>query len=110
MPAADVVETDSAYVIEVELPGVRREDVDVELNGDELVVTGEVKERKREGRFRRRTRRVGEFEFRVTLPGYRRDGDIEASMAHGVLTVHVPKAESTKSSKITVRESSKGSP
>jgi HSP20 family protein len=97
LPAADVVETDSAYVIEVELPGVRREDVDVNLNGDELVVTGEVKERKREGLFRRRTRRVGEFELRVTLPGYRRDGDIEASLAYGVLTVYVPKAESTKS-------------
>jgi HSP20 family protein len=110
LPAADVVETDSAYVIEVELPGVRREDVDVELNGDELVVTGEVKERKREGLFRRRTRRVGGFEFRVTLPGYRRDGDIEASMSNGVLTVHVPKAESTKSSKITVRELGNGSP
>src|SRR5260370_26533161 len=110
LPAADVVETDSAYVIEVELPGVRREDVDVELNGDELVVTGEVKERKREGLFRRRTRRVGEFEFRVTLPGYRRDGDIEASMAHVVLTVYGPKTEGTKSSKITVRESGNGSP
>jgi HSP20 family protein len=36
LPAADIVETDSAYVIEVELPGVRREDVDVNLNGDEL--------------------------------------------------------------------------
>lgn len=110
LPAADVVETDSAYVIEVELPGVRREDVDVKLNGNELVVTGEVKERKREGMFRRRTRRVGEFEFRVTLPGYLRDGDIEASLAYGVLTVYVPKAESTKSSKITVSESGDGSP
>jgi HSP20 family protein len=40
LPAADIVETDSAYVIEVELPGVRREDVDVKLNGNELVVTG----------------------------------------------------------------------
>jgi HSP20 family protein len=69
LPAPDIVETDSAYVIEVELPGVRREDVDVNLNGNELVVTGEVKERKREGLFRRRTRRVGEFELRVTLPG-----------------------------------------
>lgn len=61
MPAADVVETDSAYVIEVELPGVRREEVDVELNGDELVITGEVIDRKREGRCSRRTRRVCEF-------------------------------------------------
>ena len=64
LPAADI-ETDSAYVIEIELPGVRREDVDVNLNGNELVVTGEVKERKREGLFRRRTRRVGEFEERL---------------------------------------------
>jgi HSP20 family protein len=103
LPAADVVETDSAYVIEVE-------DVDVKLNGNELVVTGELKERKREGLFRRRTRRVGEFEFRVTLPGHLREGDIEASLAYGVLTVYVPKAESTKSSKITVSESGDSSP
>src|ERR1700756_1430942 len=100
LPAADVVETDSAYVIEVELPGVRREDVDVNLNGNELVVTGEVKERKREGLFRRRTRRVGEFELRVTLPGYLRDGDIEASLAHGVLTVYVPKAEAPSQARL----------
>jgi len=73
--------------------GVRREDVDVALNGNELVVTGEVKERKREGLFRRRTRRVGAYEFRVTLPDYLRDGDVEASLAHGVLNVYVPKAQ-----------------
>ena len=81
-PAADIVETDSAYEIEIELPGVRREDVDVNLNGNELVVTGEVKERKREGLFRHRTRRVGEFELRPTLPGSLRESDIEASLAY----------------------------
>src|ERR1700754_3215899 len=104
LPAADIVETDSAYVIEIELPGVRREDVDVNLNGNELVVTGEVKESKREGLFRRRTRRVGEFEMRVTLPGYLREGDIEASLAYGVLNVFVPKAESTKSARLLAVE------
>src|ERR1700677_5323827 len=106
LPAADVVETDSAYVIEVELPGVRREDVDVNLNGNELVVTGDVKERKREGLLRRRTRRIGNFEYRVTLPGDFRADDVEASLAHGVLTVQVPKAQTTKHSKIEVSESS----
>jgi HSP20 family protein len=109
-PAADIVETDSAYDIEIELPGVRREDVDVNLNGNELVVTGEVKERKREGLFRHRTRRVGEFELRLTLPGSLRESDIEASLAYGVLKLYVPKAETTKSSKITVSESGDGSP
>ena len=110
LPAADIVETDSAYAIEIELPGVRREDVDVNLNGNELVVTGEVKERKREGLFRHRTRRVGEFELRITLPGNLRESDVEASLAYGVLKLYVPKAESTKSSKITVSESGDGSP
>jgi HSP20 family protein len=110
IPAADIVETPSAYLIEVELPGVRSEDVDVHLNGNELVVTGEVKERKREGLFRHRTRRVGEFELRLTLPGSLRERDIEASLAYGVLKLYVPKAESTKTNKIAVSESGDGSP
>ncbi|WP_431239833.1 Hsp20/alpha crystallin family protein [Mycolicibacterium aichiense] len=109
LPAADIIETDSAYIIEIELPGVRREDVDVNLNGNELVVTGDVKEVQREGLFRRRTRRVGEFELRLTLPGPLRESGVEASLAYGVLKLYVPKVESTKSSKITVRESSDGS-
>ena len=106
LPAADVSETDAAYVVEVELPGVRPEDVDVELDGNELVVTGEVKERKREVLLRRRTRRIGNFEYRVTLPGDLRPDDVEASLAHGLLTVQVPKAQTTKHSKIEVSESS----
>jgi HSP20 family protein len=105
LPAADITETHDAYIIEIELPGAKREDVDVELNGNELVVTGALKERKREGLLRRRTRRVGQFEYRVTLPGYLRDSDIEATLAYGVLTVYVPKAQSTKSNKIEVTES-----
>jgi HSP20 family protein len=102
MPAGDVIETDGAYIVEIELPGVRSEDVDVQLNGNELVVAGELKERKREGLFRRRTRRVGEFEYRVTLPGDLQQSDVEASLAHGVLRVHVPKAHSSTSRKIAI--------
>jgi HSP20 family protein len=109
IPSADVVETDDAYVIEIELPGVRREDVDVKLNGNELVVTGELKERKREGLFRRRTRRRGEFDYRVTLPGDLKADEVEASLAYGVLKVYVPKADSTTSSNIPVTESGDGS-
>jgi HSP20 family protein len=110
MPAADVIETTGAYTVEIELPGVRRDDVDVDLNGNELVVTGEVKERQREGLFRHRTRRVGEFELRVTLPGHLEEAGAEASLAYGVLRVYVPKAEGTTTNRITVREASDGRP
>lgn len=106
LPEADILETDSAYIVEVELPGVWHKDVDVSLNGNELVVTGAVKEREREGLFRRRTRKVGEFEFRATLPGPLREDEVEASLAYGVLRVYVPKAESAKTRKIPVSDSS----
>jgi HSP20 family protein len=105
VPSADVVETDNAYIIEIELPGVRREDVDVQLNGNELVVKGELKERKREGLFRRRTRRRGEFDLRMTLPGELDASKGEASLAYGVLKLYVPKAHGTKPSNIQVTES-----
>jgi HSP20 family protein len=102
LPAGDVSETDDAYLVEIELPGVRREDVDIELYGHELVITGELKERERKGLLRRRTRRVGEYEYRVTLPGDIRADGIEASLNSGVLTVRVPKMDAAKPNKIKV--------
>jgi HSP20 family protein len=103
VPSADVTETDDAYVVEVELPGVKRDDVDIEVNGNELAITGEIKERERVGLFRRRTRRVGEFEYRVVLPGDL-DENVEATLSDGVLTVRVPKAEHAKSRRIEITE------
>jgi HSP20 family protein len=101
-PPVDIEETDDAWVIEAELPGVSREDVDIELHEDELVIRGEVKERERQGVLRRRTRKVGEFEFRVTLPGGVNADAIEAHLDNGVLTVRVPKAETARSRKIDI--------
>jgi HSP20 family protein len=103
-PPADVTETDDTYVVEIEVPGVRRDDIDVEIKGNELIVSGELKEQERKGLLRRKTRRVGEFEYRVLLPGDIQDHGVEASLANGVLTVRVPKAEHAKATKIKVTE------
>jgi HSP20 family protein len=103
-PLADLSETDDAYIVEVDVPGVKREDITIDLRDDELAVTGELKETEREGLFRKRTRRTGHFDYRLTLP---RDVDadkVEASMADGVLTVRIPKADTAKSRRIQINE------
>lgn len=102
VPPADVEETDDSFVVEVELPGVKREDVDVELLGRRLTVHGERKERERVGVLRRRTRRVGEFHYEVVLPSDVTDAEVDAKFADGVLTVTIPKPERERARKIKV--------
>ena len=102
-PLVDIEEADDAYLVEAELPGVRREDVNIELVGNELTITGEVKQRERKGALRRQTRHTGRFEYRVGLPA-QVDGDkIDASLKEGVLTVRVPKSERAQRRKIEVK-------
>jgi HSP20 family protein len=92
-PFADVEETEDAWVIEVELPGVDRKDVNVEMRNSELVISGDVKEKERKGILRRRARRTGHFEYHVTLPRESDEERIEAKLHDGILTVRVPKTE-----------------
>ncbi len=105
MPLADIEETEDAWIIEAELPGVDRKDVDVELREGELVITGEIKEKERKGVVRRRTRRTGQFEYRVMLPGQANEDQIEANLHDGVLSVRVPKSEKAKPRRIEVKAS-----
>lgn len=103
IPAVDIEEQDDVYVVEAEAPGVKREDVNIEVTGNELFISGEVKERKREGVIRRQTRRVGRFEFRVTLPGELDPEGVDAKLNDGVLTVRIPKAQRMQRRRIEVK-------
>jgi HSP20 family protein len=103
VPAVDIEETDDAWIIEAELPGVSRKDVNVEVRDDELAIVGEIKERERKGILRRRTRSVGRYEFRVTLPGPISADDLSANLSDGVLTVRVPKPEPARAQRIEVQ-------
>lgn len=105
VPPVDIEETDDAWIVEAELPGVRREDVHVEVRDDELAIYGEVVEREREGMLRRKTRRVGEFDLHVSLPGTVEPEDIDASLDAGVLTIRVPKPARTQPRRIEVGQS-----
>ena len=103
VPMADIEETDDAWVIEAEVPGVDRKDVNVEMHDSELTISGEIKEKERKGKLRRRTRRVGQFEYRVTLPGRTDPDNIEANLHDGVLKVRVPKSETARPRRVEVK-------
>jgi HSP20 family protein len=103
VPPVDVEEEDGAYVVEAEVPGVKRDHVNIELVGNELTISGEIKERERKGVLRRQTRRVGRFDYRVMLP-HQVDGDkIAANLKDGVLTVRVPKAEQAQRRRVEIK-------
>jgi HSP20 family protein len=108
VPAVDIEELEDAYVVEAEVPGVKREDVNIEVTGNELTISGEIKVREREGIIRRRTRRVGEFEFRVVLPNEVNPEGVDAKLNDGVLTVRIPKAERAQRRRIVVKSACGG--
>ncbi|UGY92290.1 Hsp20/alpha crystallin family protein [Streptomyces gobiensis] len=99
MPLAEEMETEDAYVVRAELPGVPSENVAVELEGNELCITGEITE-EQQGKVL--ARRTGQFSYRSTLPGGIDSDNIEAELADGVLTVRVPKAEQARRRKIEI--------
>lgn len=105
-PVADIEEKDDAYVVQVELPGVKPGDVTIELIGNELSITGEVKEEQREGVVRRSMRRYGRFDFRAALPDQLDADSVDASLEDGVLTLRVPKTERAKRRQIEVKAKS----
>ncbi|GAA1217569.1 Hsp20/alpha crystallin family protein [Prauserella alba] len=100
-PAADVRETDEGYAVDVELPGVKREDIAVDLAEGRLTIDGEIAER--EGNFRRRARRTGQFRYAVTLPEGVDPNQVSAELADGVLTVRVPKRPEDAARRIEIK-------
>jgi len=99
---ADIEETEDAYIVDLDLPGVQPGDVDIELEGTALLVTGEYKERERAGVLRRRERRIGRFEHLITLPDGIDPDKIEARLADGVLSIKVLKAPTNRPRRIEV--------
>jgi HSP20 family protein len=102
-PLVDVEETEDAWILEADLPGVKRSDINVEANQGEVAITGEIKERERKGILRRRTRRTGQFELRVALPGDVDPDNIEAKLHDGVLNVRIPKSERARPKRVEVK-------
>ena len=103
-PAVDVVEDKDAIVVRAELPGIKREEIDISIDSNVLTLRGERKlEREEEGkRYHHVERAYGTFIRYFQLPTTVDSEKIEAKLADGVLTLNIPKKDVVKARKINV--------
>jgi HSP20 family protein len=104
LPAVDVLEGKDKLTVKAELPGFKREDLDVSVHENNLIISGERKsdEERKEGEFYRSERFYGRFHRSISLPYAVDTGKIEARYRDGILTVTLPKSESAKVRQIEV--------
>jgi HSP20 family protein len=102
-PPVDVQETEEAFIIEADVPGVKPDELRVEAQGHEVRISGDVEETEREGVVHRGGRSRGHFDYRVTLPGDMNTETCEASLDQGVLRLRLPKTAAASRRRIPVR-------
>jgi HSP20 family protein len=104
-PAVDVSESEKSYSITVELPGVKKDDVTVEVHENVLSIRGEKKSEREEKKDKTHwvERTYGSFSRSFTLPPTAVSEDLKASFNDGVLTVELPKKEEVKPRQILIK-------
>jgi len=106
-PLVDIAEDDKEYLIKVELPEVRKDDVKVTVESGTLTISGERKAEKEEKgrRFHRVERHFGRFERSFTIPDNTEADHVKAEFKDGVLRVHLAKSEKARPKQIEVNVS-----
>ena len=103
-PAVNVWENGDALSVELEIPGVKSDDLDISVVDNELSVKVERPEVESEGvTYHRRERAAGSFARMLRLPAEVDPSRVSAELVNGVLTIHLPKAESARPRKIQVK-------
>jgi HSP20 family protein len=105
VPAADVIETAGRFDVTLELPGLKPEDVDVEIEQGQLMIHGVKRDEKEEKgqTFHRIERRTGEFRRHLPLPGGVDEANVMARFDNGVLRITLPKTETAKKKAIEIK-------
>ncbi|MGB9092975.1 MAG: Hsp20/alpha crystallin family protein [Gallionella sp.] len=103
-PSVDITETDTAYLIKSEIPGVNREDVKVNIENGLLTMSGERKQEKEEKgkKFHRIERSYGSFMRSFRLPDNIDEAGVKAEFRDGMLNVTLPKATQPRNKAISV--------
>lgn len=105
LPAIDLTETEKEFVIRAEVPGVPRENLDVHLEGDVLMLTGHREKNIREEKenILWEEREAGKFMRNIRLPKAVEATKVEAVFNEGILTVRLPKVETAVKNKILIK-------
>jgi HSP20 family protein len=107
-PPLDVRETDDAYIVEVELPGVDPKKTEVSIEGRTVTIRGQFAEEqeKQEGNFLLRERRRGQFMRAVALPGMVEVDKATSNYEDGELTITLPKATQNRARRLEIKSGS----
>ena len=104
-PAINLWTNEDGQMISAEMPGVRPEDLNIDVTGDALSISGERKpdETVKDARYHRRERGYGSFSRTIQLPFMVDTNKVEASFKNGVLLLNLPRAEADKPKKIVIK-------
>ncbi|MGQ9510267.1 MAG: Hsp20/alpha crystallin family protein [Thermodesulfobacteriota bacterium] len=104
-PSLDVSETDSEYIIKVEVPGIDPKDINISLMNNILTIKGEKKQEKeeKEENYHLLERSYGSFTRSIRIPSQIQNDHINASYKNGVLKIILPKTEEAKKKEIKIK-------
>lgn len=106
VPAVNVSETEKQYVLDMAVPGAKKEDFNLQIDGNTLSISSEHKEERKEEdkHFSRKEFQYSSFERRFTLPGNIDKSGVNANYENGILKISIPKKETEKvSNKIEIK-------
>lgn len=104
-PLTDISETDDNYLLKVDLPGIKKEDVKISFNDGKLTISGERKQEteEKDSKYHRVERSYGKYFRSFSLPQKIKEDKIDAEFKDGQLKITVPKAEEAKPREIEVK-------
>lgn len=104
-PAIDMYQTDNEVVVKASIPGIKPQEMQINITGDVLTLKGETKqeEERKERAWHIREQRAGSFERSVALPTAVKTDQAEAVFENGILTITLPKADEVKPRTINIK-------
>ena len=108
MPSLDLTENNGSLEVTMDVPGLKPEDIDIEVKGDTLTISGRHEEQKteedKERKYHRMERRTGSFQRRVPLPCAVKERDVTAAYDNGVLTITLSKTEDSATHRVAINQ------